>query len=297
MGQLATLETGRAADARQAANDAQVLAMWLHGRATNTQRAYVREVGAFFDFVACPLGAVTLGDVQEYADALVRRGLAPASQSRALAAVKSLFTFAFRIGVLPVNVAAVVPLPRLKFTLAERIVSREVVAQVLASEATPRNRALLRLLYAGGLRISEAVGLLWRDVVARDEGRVQVTVYGKGDRTRAVLLPSCFSAEFAELRGDAPDDAPVFVSPRGGALTAGQAYRVVKAAAARGGVPALSPHWLRHCHASHAIEGGKSPHVVMSTLGHASLATTSRYLHARPDDSSALGLSLPALGL
>ena len=296
MGQLATIERTGAVDSQQASNDAQVVAMWLHGRPVNTQRAYVREVEAFFAFAACPLGAVTLGDVQAYADELVARELAPASQSRALATVKSLFTFAFRIGALPVNVAAVVRLPRLKSTLAERIVSAEVVTAVLSGEAIPRNRALLRLLYGGGLRVSEAVGLHWRDVVPRDGGRVQVTVFGKGDKTRAVLLPACFAQEFARLRGDAPDDAPVFVSPRGGALTAGQAYRIVKAAAARAGVPALSPHWLRHAHATHALEGGKSLHVVSSTLGHASLATTGRYLHTRPDDSSALGLSLPPLG-
>lgn len=297
MGKLATLAPAGVVDTQAAANDARVVAMWLHGRAPNTRRAYVREVEAFAAFVGVPFSAVTLGDVQEYADDLAARGLAPASQGRALAAVKSLFTFAHRIGALPVNVAAVVPLPRLKFTLAERIVSAEVVAAVLGAARGARDRALLRLLYFGGLRVSEVVGLRWRDVQAREGGRAQVTVYGKGERTRAVLLPVWLAEELAELRGDAGDGEPVFVSRRGGALTAGQAYRIVKAAAARAGVPDLSPHWLRHCHASHAIEGGKAPHVVMSTLGHASLATTSRYLHARPDDSSALGLSLPALEL
>jgi integrase/recombinase XerD len=265
--------------------------MWLHGTAPNTARAYRREAAAFSAFVGgAVLPAVTLGDVQAYADHLEARGLAPATRARALAAVKSLLTFAHRIGYLPVNVGAAERLPRLKFTLAERIVPREVVAALITGEPSPRNRALLRLLYFGGLRESEACGLRWRDVQARAGGGVQVTVYGKGAKTRVVLLPAAIAAELAELRGAAGADAPVFAG-RGGALTASQVWRIVKAAGARAGVPALSPHWLRHAHASHALDGGAGIHVVRDTLGHASLATTSRYLHARPGDSSALYLA------
>ncbi len=277
---------------RQASTDAQVLAMWLHGKAPNTARAYAREAAAFSAFVGgAPLSAVTLGDVQAYADALEARGLAPATRARALAAVKSLLTFAHRIGYCPVNVGAAERLPRLKLTLAERIVPRETVAAVIALEPHARNAALLRLLYFGGLRESEACGLRWRDVQARENGGAQVTVHGKGDKTRVVLLPAAVAAELAGLRGEAGPEAPLFVSRRGGALTPSQVWRIVKAAGARAGVPALSPHWLRHAHASHALDGGAGVHVVRDTLGHASLATTSRYMHARPGDSSALYLS------
>lgn len=284
-----TRDEGHALAGRQASTDAQVVGMWLHGKAANTQRAYAREARAFAAFVgSASLAAVTLGDVQAYAEELAGRGLAPATRARALAAVKSLLTFAHRIGYAPVNVGAAEKLPRLKFTLAERIVSREAVAQLLAAEGEPRNRVLLRLLYVGGLRVSEACGLRWRDVSAREEG-AQVTVQGKGERTRIVLLPATLARELQELRGDAGPDAAVFTG-RDGALTAGQAWRIVKAAARRAAVPALSPHWLRHAHASHALDAGAGIHVVRDTLGHASLATTSRYLHARPGDSSALYL-------
>ena len=282
--------TGRNLAGRQASTDAQVVAMWLHGKGANTARAYAREAATFSAFVGgAPLPAVTLGDVQAYADHLEARGLAPATQARALAALKSLLTFAQRIGYTPVNVGAAEKLPRLKFTLSERIVTEEVVAQVIALEPSPRNHVLLRLLYVGGLRVSEACGLHWRDVQGR-QGGAQVTVYGKGEHTRVVLLPAPLAAELEGLRGDAGDDAPVFVGRGGGELTAGQAWRIVKAAADRAGAPALSPHWLRHAHASHALDNGAGIHVVRDTLGHASLATTSRYLHARPGDSSALYL-------
>lgn len=286
---VAVTTQGKGVAGRRASTDAQVVAMWLHGKATNTARAYAREASAFSAFVGgAPLPTVTLGDVQAYAEELEGRGLAPATRARALAAVKSLLTFAHRIGYTPMNVGAAEKLPRLKLTLAERIVPLETVAAIVAGETNARNRVLVRLLYFGGLRVSEATGLRWRDVQARKSG-AQVTVHGKGEKTRVVLLPAPVAAELETLRGDAGPDAPVFVG-RGGALTAGQAWRIVKAAADRAGVPAVSPHWLRHAHASHALDAGAGIHVVRDTLGHASLATTSRYLHARPDDSSALYL-------
>jgi integrase/recombinase XerD len=85
----------------------------------------------------------------------------------------------------------------------------------------------------------------------------------------------------------------VFRSRKGGALTARQAQRLVDAAAKRAGLRArVSPHWLRHAHATHALERGAPIHIVQATLGHASVATTGRYLHARPTDSSARYLAV-----
>ena len=120
---------------------------------------------------------------------------------------------------------------------------------------------------------------------------VQVTVYGKGGHTRAVLLPPHAAAQLAALRGSASADAPLFVGRGGAPLTAGQAWRIVKAAGARVGLPGLSPHWLRHACASHAMDNGATPALICATLGHASLATTGRYLHARPNDSAGLHLA------
>jgi integrase/recombinase XerD len=297
-GELAVVETDKrqAVAGREASTDAQVLAMWAHGKAPHTCRAYAFEARRFLAFAGAPLGAVTLGDVQAYAEHLAARGLAPASQVRALAAVKSLLTFAHRIGYLPVNVGAAEKLPALKFKLAERIVSRRIVAEVIAGEDKPRDRALVSLLYFGGLRVAEACGLRWRDVQARDGGAAQVTVYGKGSKTRAVLLPAALATELETLRDGAGPDVPVFAG-RAGALTTSQAWRIVKAAGKRAGVPGLSPHWLRHALASHALEDGADIALVRDTLGHASAATTSRYLHARPNDSAGLHLRpLPVVG-
>jgi site-specific recombinase XerD len=119
----------------------------------------------------------------------------------------------------------------------------------------------------------------------------QVTLFGKGDKTRVVLVSVATWAALCTLRqGESPDEA-LFKSRRTkGALTVTGIFRVVKAAALRAGLVRPSPHWMRHAHASHALDRGAPLHLVAATLGHSNVATTGRYLHARPDDSSAMYL-------
>ncbi len=116
-----------------------------------------------------------------------------------------------------------------------------------------------------------------------------MTLYGKGGKTRVVLMSTNTWRLLCEIRGDAGPDDAVFRSRKGGgALDESAAHRVIKAAVARAGLsPEASAHWLRHAHASHALDRGAPISLVQQTLGHASVATTGRYLHARPSDSSA----------
>jgi len=273
--------------ASQASSDAALIALWLHGRPATTTRAYTREIERFFVSIGVSLRETTLGDVQAFADELVIVGLSSASQGRALVAVKSLIAFAHQLGYVPFDVGRPVKIPSSRDRPAERILSEAAVQRIIALEDDPRNAVLLRLLYAGGLRVSEMADLTWRDVQDRDNGG-QVTVHGKGAKTRAVVLPVSVWRDLVALRGSVDDlDAPVFLSRQGGSLTACQTHRVVSAAAARAGIVGdVSPHWLRHAHASHALDRGAPVHLVKETLGHASLATTSRYTHARPGESS-----------
>jgi integrase/recombinase XerD len=262
---------------------------WLHGRSPHTQDAYR---AAWRDFRACcaaPLDRVTLGDLQAWADQLARGGLSPASQALRLTALKSLLSFGHTLGVLPVNAGAALRVPARRSRLAERILPEADVHKLLALETHPRNHAFLRLLYVSGLRVSEAVGLRWRDLQPNGDAG-QVTVWGKGSKERAIRLPAGVWHELQQLRGNVGDDAPVFRSrKKGGPLDPSQAERIVRAAAQRAGIKGnVSPHWLRHALASHALDRGAPIHVVQATLGHSSLATTSRYSHARPGDSAGL---------
>jgi integrase/recombinase XerD len=151
---------------------------------------------------------------------------------------------------------------------------------------------LLQVLYAAGLRVSELAGLTWSDALTRDKGQLQLSVTGKGGVTRQVLLPEPVSRALLSLRGDAGANDPLFASGKTGArLTERAVLGIVKRTAKRAGIDApVSPHWLRHAHASHAIDRGATLPEVQATLGHANIATTSGYLHARPESSSGLKL-------
>jgi len=290
-------DAGASGITRQADNDERVIALWLHGRSAHTARCYRRAVERFRAFIGGkPLHAVTVGDLQAFADALAVE-LVPSSQGTILSAVRSLFTYAHRrIGYLPFNVATPIDLPKAKEMLSERILSEAEVFRLLLAVAG-RDGVMVRLLYSGGLRVSELVGLRWRDAVARDDAG-QLTIYGKGGKTRVVLLSRDMWRELMGMREEmtahgvtGPDD-PVFRSrkrSKGGGfhLDTSQARRIIYAAARCAGLPGgVSPHWLRHSHASHALDRGAPIHLVQATLGHSSVATTGRYLHARPSDGS-----------
>jgi len=274
---------------QQATSDAHLIDLWLHNRSPHTQRAYRADTDRFLLHIDHALHAVTLGELQDFADGLAAAGLESSSRVRTLAAVKSLLAFGHRLGYLPFDVGRALKLPARREGLAARILEEADVQRMLALEAHPRNRVLLRLLYASGIRVAELCTLRWRDVRPRADGTGQIAVWGKGSKERAILLPASVYQDLLALRRGASDDVPVFRSRKGaGPLDTSQVLRIVRAAATRAGIVAkVSPHWLRHSHATHALERQAPIHLVAATLGHSSVATTGKYLHARPSDSSA----------
>ena len=274
--------------------DAQLIDLWLHGRSLATQRSYRAAVERFLLRVSKPLHAVTLADLQDWSDCLDASRLQPATRRRLLASLKSLFAFGHRLGYLPFDTARPLRLPMLRDTLAERILEESLLLRMIALEPLPRNAAILALLYGGGLRISELVGLRWRDVQARSEGRGQVTVFGKGGKTRVVVVSATVFSRITALRSGAGDDDAVFGSrKKRGHLNPSHVLRLTKKAAKRAGIARnVRNHDLRHCHASHSLERGAPISLVMATLGHSSIATTGHYLHARPGESSGRFLPL-----
>lgn len=274
----------------QARDDEHLLQLWLHGRPDTTAEAYRADIAALRAFTGKEVRQTTVGDVQAFADTL--GGMKPASIARKLSSIKSLLTYAHKLGYVTFNVGAAVKLPKMKNTLAEKIVDAVDLVECINREPDERNAAMLRLTYGAGLRASELVGLCWRDLTARG-GAGQINVYGKGGKTRVVLLSPATWRKLQPLRGAAGQDDPVFRSAKGGHLDRTQFHRIVKAAAARAGLPAaMSAHWLRHAHVSHSLDNKVPVHVIQKTVGHSSLATTSRYAHVRPEESSALALGV-----
>lgn len=263
--------------------------MWLAGRPETTRRAYTRDVAALLA-THC-LSRLTLGDLQEWAAGVVE--LAPASVRRRIAAAKSLTKFAHALGYSRMDVGRALRSPKVREGLQEKILPERVVQKMIAREKNVRDHALLLFLYATGARVSEACGLRWKDVIEREQG-AQVALWGKGEKERVVLVPASVYDALREVGGwRRPEDA-VFKSRKGGGpLSTVRVYQIVRRAAQGVGVrEKVSPHWLRHAHASHSLDRGAPISLVQQTLGHASVATTGRYLHARPRDSSALYLPL-----
>jgi site-specific recombinase XerD len=218
-------------------------------------------------------------DVQAYAHTL-GQGSLTASQNRALTAIKSLLSFGQETGYLPFNVGAAVKLRPNPDDLARRILDESEVTKLIDRATAGRDQVMLRLLYTSGIRVSELAQLKWCDLMPRAEGG-QVTVFGKGGKTRAILLKSKTWDLLLSLRGEARAADPVFRSQKGGHLDVSQIRRIVYAAARRADLSKkVSPHWLRHAHASHALDRSAPIHLVQATLGHASVSTTGRYLHA-----------------
>jgi len=217
-------------------------------------------------------------------------GLAPTSLRRRAAALKGFYKFAFGEGLIDVDVASHLDLPRQSRRLPDTLDIGEVERLLeAASEAGVRDRALLELLYAAGLRVSEAIGLD-REDLSLDGAFVRVI--GKGDKERLVPIgevaldwlvtwleaprPDLLArSHVAPVRG-----GPLFLGDRGKRLGRQAAWAAVTGAAKRAGLSGkVSPHTLRHSFATHLLEGGADLRVVQELLGHASISTTQLYTH------------------
>lgn len=270
---------------QQADTDDQLIEIWLHGRPKHTQRAYRREITTFLDSTNKPLRSIRLIDIQNYTDKFSST-LKASSLKRSLSAIKSLFAFGFRLGYLSFDIGRAMKLPTFRDELADRILSEVDVLRIISLEPQPRNRAMLLTLYAGGFRVSEICSLKWRHLHDRDSAG-QISVYGKGGKTRTVLIPLAVWEALLKLRDNESPEAPVFRSRKKGHLDESAVWRIVSKASERAGIDKdVSCHWFRHSHASHALDRGCPIHLVQATLGHSSISTTGRYLHARPTDSS-----------
>lgn len=287
-----------------ARSDAELIVLWLDRyESAATQSAYRADIELFRAFLESlppdgaadlPARPAMLRDVKvvhltTFSKHLRDHG-AVSSHARRLSAVKSLLSFGHSTGYLVFNVGAAVKPPRRPNHLAERILSQDEVYALIQAAAAGRDRTLLRFLYLSGARIAEALKLRWNEL-HMEESRLLVTLHGKGGKTRHVPLPISLINDFEAMQRVRLSDV-VFESVRGHQLYRSDAWEIVTAAARAAGLRHKpSPHWLRHAHASHALRRGAPPHLVQATLGHASLTTTSDYVHVESNESSAMFLA------
>jgi site-specific recombinase XerD len=286
----------------RATSDATLITSWLNLRdSERTRQTYALAIEQFFAWLGeRTLQTLTVDDLADYRAHLAASGASKATQALKLNTVKSLLAYGHRVGYLAFDVGKAVKAAKVPSELAERILPEWQVMQLLHHpELKERDRLLLRLLYASGGRVSEIINLRWRHVQpSGDSG--QITVTGKGGKTRAIKLSkdTWFALQCWRPADAGPDDY-VFQSQRRqgqehrqGQLDRTAVNKIVSNAGKLVGVKGLSPHWLRHAHASHALDKGAPVSLVAQTLGHASVATTSKYLHAKPGESSATYLSI-----
>ena len=279
------------------------------GLAPNTVESYRRDLHRYASLLASrgktQLGEVTAADVAEFLASL-REGddehaaLAVSSAARAVIAVRGLHAFAVEQGLAALDPARDVAPPSPPRRLPKAITLTEVERLLAASGPAPdtdgafggaagvdprllRDRALLEFLYGTGARISEATGLDI-DELQLDPADPVVRLIGKGGKHRLVPVGSYAARALeaylvrarpalAAVRGS----PAVFLNARGGRLTRQGAWGVLHAAAARAGLPDVSPHTLRHSFATHMLDGGADIRVVQELLGHASVTTTQVY--------------------
>jgi integrase/recombinase XerD len=277
---------------------------WLaveRGRSANTLAAYRRDLAAYCAWLGERgrlLDGVTEADVEEYVAHQRSTGRAPASVARSMVAVRTLHRFLADEGRAAADPAADVSAPRVPQGLPKPLTEDEVTAlldAVVGHDAVARrDRAILEVLYATGMRISELCGLSLGDV---DLGAGLVRVFGKGAKERIVPIGRLARAAVGEWLE--PDGRPVFVpdrwarrgdaeavflNRRGGRLSRQGAWAIVRHYGEKVGVgDRLSPHVLRHSCATHLLDHGADIRIVQELLGHASISTTQVYTRVSTD--------------
>jgi len=273
--------------------------VWLAGEkraAEATVANYGRDVAGFLGFLTrhlggdpdrAALGRLTQADLRAWLADLAAAGLAPASRTRALAAVRGFFRFLARTGG-PENPAAAAlgaprrraPVPRALSEADAATVTEAISADAVAWVAA-RDAAIAALLYGAGLRIAEALSLRRSDAPLPGS-EAGLRVVGKGGKERVVpVLPAVrerIAAYLALCPHALERGAPLFVGVRGGPLNQRQVRAAMIALRRSLGLPEhATPHALRHSFATHLLEGGADLRAIQELLGHASLSTTQRY--------------------
>ena len=275
------------------------------GLSPHTLSAYAGDLRRFHRFVAEYLGvpadrvdaaAIDARTVRAFLASMTREGLSRRSQGRCLSAVRSALRWACRDGRLQENPASRVRTPKHEKRLPRHLRPGEIEdlieAETRDGPLADRDRAMVELLYASGLRVGELVSLDWDDV---DLSARVLRVVGKGGKERMVpfgqpaadtLRTWWRSWDAVRAENEAADEReqPIFLNHRGGRLTDRSVRRILDRQVAATSVPdGVHPHTVRHTFATHMLEEGADLRTIQELLGHSSLATTQKYTHVDID--------------
>jgi integrase/recombinase XerD len=277
-------------------------ALWLEdGLSRNTLESYRRDLNKFSEWLqkqrGCGLQATTHADIQGFLAYLYKQESKATSTSRAISSLKRLFRYLLRQNKITVDPTLQIATPKLPRSLPKSLTEEDVELLLNAPDVdTPlgmRDRTMLEVLYASGLRVSELVGLSVAQV-SLDMGVTRVM--GKGSKERMVPLGEealdwvkkyLAEARPALLLGKVTD--ALFVTQRGEGMTRQMFWYLIKKHAKHGGLhKPLSPHTLRHAFATHLLNHGADLRVVQMLLGHSDISTTQIYTHVARERLKAL---------
>lgn len=265
------------------------------GASAHTVRAYTADLAAFLAFTGTDpadpgaASALTLRAARAWLADSVARGAARSTVSRHVAALRNFSAWAHREGLAPTDAAAALASARADQRLP-RVVDQDEAAALLEcarsrvsadDPVSVRDWAILELIYATGIRVSEACSLTTSSV---DAAALTVRVLGKGDKERTVPfgVPARDALDQWTVRARpslAVGTDALFVGAKGGPIDPRVVRAMIHRMCARAGVRDIAPHGLRHSAATHLLQGGADLRAVQEILGHSSLATTQRYTH------------------
>ena len=272
------------------------------GASPHTVAAYAADLRQFLEFLSPPEmappepQAVDLLILREWLAALYRMKLAAVTIRRKLAAVRGLFRFLLREGVVRINVGRLVRTPKAPQKLPEVMTPDQVNTLIdgvgagkLERPFPARDRAIFELLYGCGVRVSELAGLNLEDV---DRAERWLRVRGKGRKERQVPLPGQAAGALERYLAERPvvrEERAVFLNHRGRRLTARGIRGIVKFYATFfSGDPSIHPHSFRHAYATHLLADGADLRAIQELLGHARLSTTQKYTQVSLTDLMAV---------
>lgn len=258
------------------------------GLSANTLESYRRDLAKLQSWAEANgklIESLERKDLREWIAGMSRGGLAPSSVSRAVSAARGLYRFLMLDGHIKRHPAEDLTTPQ-RFKPLPRFLTEEEIGALLSApdvktDAGVRDRAMLELMYAAGLRVSEMCGLRLGDI---DLDSAIVTCHGKGSKQRRIPIGKSavhWLQRYLAIRNRLGNEAQpnLFFGPKAKRMTRQTAWLIIKTHAASAGVPDISPHTLRHSFGTHLMQRGADSRSVQAMLGHADISTTEIYTH------------------
>lgn len=255
----------------------------------NTLQAYIRDLNKFLEYASksklSDFSVVSVEDISSYKDYLNNMGLSPASVSRSLSALRSLFQYLISTGVVEHNPAREIPNDKIEKKGPQVLTSKEIESLLAQPDTSDtkgkRDKAMLELLYATGIKVSELVSLNVEDV----NFQLSFVRCGTGDKERFVSLYPLALRALAVYVDSArkllvlhPDENALFVNVQGERMTRQGFWKILKSYAESAKIQKdITPHTLRHSFAAHLLENGADIHDIQEILGHSDISSTMRY--------------------